>query len=72
MHMLVLIDGLSPQAAMRTGIDCAAVGELITATTERILGLDEDVLGRGARGLRLVIRRAAPPGDPGPAPDGRA
>ncbi|MGW6140420.1 TetR/AcrR family transcriptional regulator [Streptomyces sp. NPDC055140] len=44
MHILVLIDGLSPQAAMRTKIDYAEVRELITATAERILGLDEGAL----------------------------
>ncbi|MGW4387766.1 TetR/AcrR family transcriptional regulator [Streptomyces sp. NPDC004685] len=44
MHILVVIDGLSPQAAMRTKIDYAEVRELITATAERILGLDEGAL----------------------------
>ncbi|MGW6353751.1 TetR/AcrR family transcriptional regulator [Streptomyces sp. NPDC055092] len=44
MHILVLIDGLGPQAAMRTKIDYAEVRELIIATAERILGLGEGAL----------------------------
>jgi AcrR family transcriptional regulator len=44
MHILVLIDGLGPQAAMRTKIDYAEVRELITASAERILGFDEGAL----------------------------